>query len=170
MLHIYRGFADAPGYRTIDTIKAGLLGATGLSFDRPTYLTWKDLLEQGNIVAGTPSQVTEQLEHLIKSLRVGHLMVLSQFGSIPHELAMRNIELMATKVLPNLRHIWEGEWEDYWWPKPLADRQAPAPVLGWRATRDGRRTANARLQQGQAQGEGELPTPTIGRGAGGEGV
>ncbi|MBA2450737.1 MAG: LLM class flavin-dependent oxidoreductase [Chloroflexi bacterium] len=132
MLHIYRGFADAPGYRTVETIKAGLLGATGLSFDRPSYLTWKDLLEQGNIVAGTPSQVTEQLEHLIGSLRVGHLMVLNQFGSLPHELAMRNIELTATRVLPNLRHIW-SEWEDHWWPKPLRERQAPAPVLGWRA-------------------------------------
>ena len=77
---------------------------------------------------------------------------------------------MATRVLPNLRHIWESEWEDHWWPKPLPERQAPAPVLGRRATRDGRRTANARPQQGQAQGEGDLPSPTIGRGAGGEGV
>ena len=59
-------------------------------------------------------------------------MLLNQFGSIPHELAMRNIELTATKVLPNLRHIW-SEWEDQWWPKPLAERLAPAPVLGWRA-------------------------------------
>jgi hypothetical protein len=128
MLHYYPGFTNAPGYRTLDTIKAGLLGITGNSFDRPSQLSWKDLLEQGNIVAGTPSQVTEQLEHLIKSLRVGHLMVLNQFGSIPHELAMRNIELMATRVLPNLRHLW-SEWEDRWWPKPLAERRRPAAVL-----------------------------------------
>ena len=161
MLHVYRGFADAPGYRSLETVEASLRGATGLSFDRPTRLSWQDLLDQGNVIAGTPDQVTEQLEHLIKSLRVGHLMLLNQFGSIPHELAMRNIELMATRVLPNLRHIWEGEWEDHWWPKPLADRQAPAPVLGWRATRDGRQIANA-LTPG--------PSPTIGRGAGGEGV
>ena len=77
--------------------------------------------------------IRQQMEHLIKSLRVGHLMILNQFGSIPHELAMRNIELMATKVLPNLRPIWEGEWQDHWWPQPLSQRQAPAPVLGWRA-------------------------------------
>jgi alkanesulfonate monooxygenase SsuD/methylene tetrahydromethanopterin reductase-like flavin-dependent oxidoreductase (luciferase family) len=129
MLHVYPGFADAPGYRTTATIKAGLLGVTGLSFDRPSRLSWKDLLDQGNIIAGTPSQVTEQLEHLIKSLRVGHLMLLNQFGSIPHELAMRNIELTATRVLPNLRQIW-SEWEDHWWPKPLAERQPAAAVRG----------------------------------------
>ena len=130
MLHIYPGFSDAPGYRTLDTIKAGLLGVTGMSFDRPPYMTWKDLQENGNIVAGTPAQVAEQLEHLIKCLRVGHLMILNQFGSLPHETAMRNIELTATRVLPRLRPIW-SEWEDHWWPTPLRERQAPAAVLGW---------------------------------------
>ena len=61
------------------------------------------------VVAGTPSQVTEQLEDLIKSMRIGHLMVLNQIGSMPHDLAMENIRLTATKVLPNLRHIWRGQ-------------------------------------------------------------
>jgi hypothetical protein len=29
-------------------------------------------------------------------------------------------------VLPNLRNIWEGEWEDKWWIKPLpSGRRAP---------------------------------------------
>ncbi len=129
MLHYHPGFTDAPGYRTLETVKATLQGTTGSSMDRPAKLSWNDLLNQGNIVAGTPSQVVEQLEHVIKSLRVGHLMVLNQFGSLPHALAKRNIELTATKVLPNLRHIW-SEWEDHWWPKPLRERQAPAPVLG----------------------------------------
>jgi hypothetical protein len=31
-------------------------------------------------------------------------------------------------VLPNLRHIWEGEWEDKWWPKPMSNPQVPAPL------------------------------------------
>jgi len=131
MLHIYPGFADAPGYRTLDTIKMGLLGQTTKFSDRPSRLSWKDLLEQGNIIAGTPSQVTEQLEHVIKDLHVGHLMLLNQFGSIPHDLAMENIRLMGEKVLPKLRHIWDGQWEDKWWPKPLAQRRAPAEIRDW---------------------------------------
>ena len=60
-------------------------------------------------MAGTPSQVTEQLEHVIKDLHIGHLMVLNQFGSIPHDLAMDNIKLMGEKVLPKLQHIWDGQ-------------------------------------------------------------
>ena len=131
MLHIYPGFADAPGYRTLDTIKMGLLGQTTKFSDRPARLCWKDLLDQGNIIAGTPSQVAEQLEHVIKDLHVGHLMLLNQFGSIPHDLAMENIRLMGEKVLPKLRHIWDGQWEDQWWPKPLAQRRAPAEIRDW---------------------------------------
>jgi alkanesulfonate monooxygenase SsuD/methylene tetrahydromethanopterin reductase-like flavin-dependent oxidoreductase (luciferase family) len=134
MLHIDPGFSDAPGYRTIDTIKAGLLGQTTRFGERPPQMTWKDLLQQGNIIAGTPKQVTEQLEHVIKDLHIGHLMVLNQFGSIPHDLAMDNIKITAEKVLPNLRNIWQGEWEDKWWINPIASPQAPAALRGPLAT------------------------------------
>ncbi len=128
MLHVYPGFGDAPGYRTVDTIKAGLMGQVGRFGDRPPKMTWKDLLAQGNIVAGTPKQVTEQLEQVTKDLHIGHLMVLNQFGSIPHDLAMENIRNTSEKVLPNLRHIWEGEWEDKWWIHPASGIQSPGPI------------------------------------------
>ena len=128
MLHVWPGFADAPGYRTLKTVEAGLLQQTTQFGQRPAKMSWKDLLEQGNIVAGTPKQVSEQLEAVAKDLRIGHLMVLNQFGSIPHELAKQNIHKTATEVLPNLRHIWEGEWEDKWWPKPLSNPRMPAPL------------------------------------------
>ncbi|HEY7467254.1 MAG TPA: LLM class flavin-dependent oxidoreductase [Dehalococcoidia bacterium] len=118
MLHVYPGFQDAPGYRTLATIKAGLLGQTGRFGDRPSVQTWKELVANGNIVAGTPSQVAEQLESLIRDLHIGHLMVLCQFGSIPHELAKANIRRVAAEVVPKLRHIWQGEWQDHWWIRP----------------------------------------------------
>jgi alkanesulfonate monooxygenase SsuD/methylene tetrahydromethanopterin reductase-like flavin-dependent oxidoreductase (luciferase family) len=128
MLHVYPGFADAPGYRTVETIRAGLMGQTTRFGDRPPKLSWPDLREQGNIVAGTPKQVTEQLEQVIKDLHIGHLMLLNQFGSIPHDLAMQNIHLTATKVVPNLRRIWDEAWVDDWWIHPIADPQVPAPI------------------------------------------
>ncbi|MDZ7728107.1 MAG: LLM class flavin-dependent oxidoreductase [Dehalococcoidia bacterium] len=128
MLHVYPGFGDAPGYRTLATVEAGLLQQTTQFGQRPAALGWKDLLEQGNIVAGTPKQVTEQLEQVIKDLHIGHLMVLNQFGSIPHELALENIQKTAQEVLPNLRDIWKGQWEDKWWPQPMANPQMPASI------------------------------------------
>jgi hypothetical protein len=68
------------------------------------------------------------LEHVIKDLHIGHLMVLNQFGSIPHDLAMDNITLMGEKVLPKLRHIWDGQHEDRWWIKPLETRRQVSPL------------------------------------------
>ena len=32
--------------------------------------------------------MTEQLEQVVKDLHIGHLMLLNQVGSVPHELAM----------------------------------------------------------------------------------
>ena len=125
MLHIYPGFSDAPGYRTIDTIKAGLLAQTS-SFGRAgaEYATWAQLLEQGNVIAGTPAQVTEQLESVVKDLHIGHLMLLNQIGSMPHEMAKENIRRTAQEVVPNLRHIWDDkpEYVDNWWPSGAITR------------------------------------------------
>jgi alkanesulfonate monooxygenase SsuD/methylene tetrahydromethanopterin reductase-like flavin-dependent oxidoreductase (luciferase family) len=129
MLHIYPGFQDAPGYRTLETIRRGLLGQTTRFGDRPPMLSWNDLTSQGNIIAGTPSQVVEQLEHVIKDLRVGHLMLLNQFGSLPHDLAMRNIRLTTERVLPKLRHLWDDRWTDNWWIKRSPERRAMPDLL-----------------------------------------
>jgi alkanesulfonate monooxygenase SsuD/methylene tetrahydromethanopterin reductase-like flavin-dependent oxidoreductase (luciferase family) len=124
MLHVWPGYQDAPGYRSIDTIKASLTGGTA-ALGEPSVsrgLSWKDLVAGGNVVAGTPAQVAEELEHMTHSLHVGHLMLLNQIGSMPHDLALENIRLTATEVLPKLRHIWDGEWEDKWWIRPLDAR------------------------------------------------
>ena len=126
MLHTYPGYTDAPGYRTVESIRAGLLAqTTGFGREDDAPLTWNDIIERGNVVAGTPRQVTEQLEQVIKDLHVGHLMILNQFGSIPHDLAMENIKKMATQVAPNLRHMW-SEYEDHWWPQGAIVRQPAA--------------------------------------------
>ncbi|MFP6570510.1 MAG: LLM class flavin-dependent oxidoreductase [Dehalococcoidia bacterium] len=126
MLHIYPGFADPPGYRTADTIKAGLLSQT-TSFGRGSAkeLTFDEFREAGNVVAGTPSQVTEQLREIAKDLHIGHLMLLNQFGSIPHELAKENIRRTAQEVVPNLRDMW-SEYEDHWWPQNAIVREGTA--------------------------------------------
>ena len=117
MLHIYPGFADPPGYRTIDTIRAGLMAQTP-SFGRAGQeeSTFDELRDAGNVVAGTPGQVADQLEQVINDLRIGHLMILNQFGSIPHDLAKENIRRTAQEVVPKLRHLWP-EYEDHWWPQ-----------------------------------------------------
>jgi alkanesulfonate monooxygenase SsuD/methylene tetrahydromethanopterin reductase-like flavin-dependent oxidoreductase (luciferase family) len=121
-LFIYRGFADVPGYRSRRAIEEGL-AQQGFGVVQRTSnqgpVTWKDRLAVGAVVAGTPERVTEQLCVACSSLGVGHLMLLMQLGNLPRDRTMRNIGLMAEKVLPNLQDLW-SEWEDKWWITPLA--------------------------------------------------
>ena len=76
------------------------------------------------MIAGTPAQVTEQLESVVKDLHIGHLMLLNQIGSMPHEMAKENIRRTAQEVVPNLRHIWDDkpEYVDNWWPSGAITR------------------------------------------------
>jgi alkanesulfonate monooxygenase SsuD/methylene tetrahydromethanopterin reductase-like flavin-dependent oxidoreductase (luciferase family) len=82
-------------------------------------LTWKDMLEQGYVIGGSPATVRDRLEYAIKELHTGHLMVLCQFGSMPPELTRQNTELFAREVMPHVRPLF-NEWEDRWWPHPMA--------------------------------------------------
>jgi hypothetical protein len=102
------------------TLRAGFVPQVG---DRPAQLrsklSWKDMLEQGYVIGGSPATVRERLEYAIKELHTGHLMVLCQFGSMPPELARQNTALFAKEVAPHVRPLY-NEWEDRWWPQPLA--------------------------------------------------
>jgi hypothetical protein len=35
------------------------------------------------------------------------------------DLTFHNTRLFAEKVLPQLHDLFDAEWEDRWWPKPL---------------------------------------------------
>lgn len=125
--HIYRGFTDAPGYRTEKAIASGLAsqGFARENSGLQTPLTWKDRVAQGAIVVGSPSQVTEQLREVSKDLGVGHLMCLLQLGNLGRDATMRNVKLFGEQVLPHLRDV-HSEWEDRWWIHPLASQTRPA--------------------------------------------
>jgi alkanesulfonate monooxygenase SsuD/methylene tetrahydromethanopterin reductase-like flavin-dependent oxidoreductase (luciferase family) len=121
-LHVYPGFADAPGYRTIKTIQSGALSQYG----RPqgfTELTWKDLIEGGHVIAGSPETVRQRIEDLAKGLNVGNLFCLMHVGNMPAEKCMYSTKLFAEKVMPKLRNVFpEFASDDRFWCKPIANR------------------------------------------------
>ena len=127
-LHVWNGWAEAPGYRTIASVKAGLRAQVGRAASAfRSNLTWPQMIEQGYVIAGSPATVRDLLREAIVSLRVGQLMLLMQFGDMPKELALHNTELFAREVMPHLKGMW-SEYEDHWFPKPLARRAQPAPI------------------------------------------
>jgi len=123
-LHVYPGFADAPGYRTIKTIQKGVLS----QYARPVgglfpELPWKELVDGGYIVAGSPETVRQRMEDLIRQLRVGNVFCLLHIGDMPKEKCMYSTRLFAEKVMPHLRNIFsEYADDDRFWSKPLAKR------------------------------------------------
>ncbi len=129
MLRIYPPFAEAPGYRSMTSMKKSSRVQAGKESARVAQeMKWQDFVDKGHIIAGSPATVREQLTEAIKLLRVGHLMVLLHIGSMPDEIARKNTELFAKEVLPAVKSLWD-EYDDPWWPQAVG-RQSVAPVGG----------------------------------------
>jgi alkanesulfonate monooxygenase SsuD/methylene tetrahydromethanopterin reductase-like flavin-dependent oxidoreductase (luciferase family) len=130
-LHIYPGFAEPPGYRTIKTIKSGKLSQMTENFQKLfSTLTWKDLVEGGYIIAGSPATVREQMEHMIKEMRLGNVFCLFHTGNMPDWKTRHSSQLFAEKVMPHLQKLWpEYDGDDRWWIKPYDERTDPATSM-----------------------------------------
>lgn len=146
-LHVYAGYADPPGYKTPNTVRAGVEGMVeraareataraeaskqaakkGPLSAGPNQMSFEDMVEKGYVVLGDPTQVTEKLEELCVNLNIGHLMALAHFGNMGKDLVKYNLKLIGEKVLPELRGLFEDEWEDRWWPTPMAAEQRQRP-------------------------------------------
>jgi alkanesulfonate monooxygenase SsuD/methylene tetrahydromethanopterin reductase-like flavin-dependent oxidoreductase (luciferase family) len=126
-LHLYPGTSEAPGYRSEASLRAGIVSQFGnttqnMGIDK----SWKQLVDEGYILAGSPETVRQQIEELAKTLRVGHVLLGCQIGSAPAELVNRATRLAGEQILPKLRHLY-ADYEDRWWPKALpAARRAKA--------------------------------------------
>jgi len=122
-LHVYPGFADAPGYRTIKTIQSGALSQYAPPRGGYATLSWKDLVEGGHVIAGSPETVRQRMEELCKGLNVGNIFCLMHVGNMPADKCMYSTKLFAEKVMPKLRGMFP-DWADdnRFWTAPLDKR------------------------------------------------
>ena len=127
-LHVFPGFADAPGYRTIKTMQKGILNQYA-----PTKIfeevPWGELIESGRVIAGSPETVRQRMEDLIKGLRVGNVFCLMQMGDMPKDKVQHSTRLFAEQVMPKLRNVFpEYANDSRFWCHPLAKRVTPAAL------------------------------------------
>lgn len=125
-LHVYPGFADAPGYRTVKTLKANVTSQmTAAAVGQVTSLSWQEIVDQGYVIAGSPDTVTEKMKELIHGLRVGNIFCLIHVGNMPQDKCERSSRLFAEEVMPRLKDEWP-DWrdDDRFWIHPL-DHHAP---------------------------------------------
>ncbi len=141
----FPGWSEAPGWRTERGIREQ--AERRLADQQPCQTrtpsrtpsrmpTWEQRIASGSLAAGSAETVTEQLEHLLTTVRAGHLVGVFQVGSMPHDLTLRSTRLFATRVIPRLRHLW-GDYADYWSPRPFGSSGD--------ATRPERHSASSRL-------------------------
>jgi len=128
LLHVPPGLLAPPGqsdYRSmLNLFTSNMLEFSDMSTELKP-LRARDMIQRGFAVVGSPATVRDQLTGMARRLNVGHLMPVLQFGSMPHEMAMRNIELFAAGVLPSLQRLFpEDEFENRWWPKRLTKTAA----------------------------------------------
>jgi len=133
-LHVFPGFSDAPGYRTVRTIQHGALTQLGAAQQRRfAELTWADLVEGGYVIAGSPDTVRERMEDMIRTLRIGTVFCLMHNGNQPDWKTRLSSQLFAEKVMPKLRDMWpEHEGDNRWWCTPMEGRVDPLDTVGGR--------------------------------------
>lgn len=131
-MHIPVQYVGTPGHQDYASLAKAWRSGTQMkmietieSFKKFRY---RDFVDRDIVIAGSPATVRDKLADAVRNLRVGNLMVLMHIGSMDHELTKKNIRLFATEVLPALSPIWEGEWENHWWPRKLRAKRQPATV------------------------------------------
>ncbi len=133
-LHVYPGFADAPGYRTIKTLKANVTSQmTRAAVGDVSSMSWDQLVNQGYVIAGSPDTVVEKMKEMITGLRVGNIFCLIHVGDMPKDKCMRSTKLFAEEVMPRLRNMWpEHATDDRYWIHPVthAARDAVPSIAG----------------------------------------
>ena len=123
-------YQQIPGCLEYEGMRSALRGTIRSSINL-RELKAKDFFERGFVVVGSPKTVREKLLDGVKRLRIGHLLTLLHFGSMPTDVCKANIDLFAREVLPHLAPLWDDKYEDRWWPERLRAKRpaAVAPAM-----------------------------------------
>jgi alkanesulfonate monooxygenase SsuD/methylene tetrahydromethanopterin reductase-like flavin-dependent oxidoreductase (luciferase family) len=72
-------------------------------------LNYEKAVENFQLVVGTPKTVIPKLRHILEELRIGHLIIWGNDGTIGHEDTIRNMRMLGQEVIPALRQIAKEE-------------------------------------------------------------
>jgi len=131
-MHILPEYNPVPGhqdYRSLVNSVKNLNPMLNDMMNRIPDWKYKDFVDNGFVISGSPKTVTQKLMDAVKSLRVGNLMVLLHIGSMPHDLTLKNIELFCREVFPHFRGMWDDQWENKWWPTTLSEKEKARKAL-----------------------------------------
>ncbi len=132
-LHVDPRWVVPPGYMTEATIRARVqsqmqlaarVSAGGGPSIKQNAGDWRGIIDNGCVLIGDPDEVADKLREIAIDLGVGHLMLLMQFGNMSKELTKYNTRVFAERVMPQIKHLFDDQWEDRWWTQALPAGQA----------------------------------------------
>ena len=88
-----------PGYLSLDP----LVQQARLDKIKSRQRSFEELVEDGFVVLGSPATVAKKLRAYQEEMGFGIFCALLHFGTLPHDLTMRNLELFAKEVMPQVR-------------------------------------------------------------------
>ena len=91
-----------PGYTSITSIKGYLKTRENMSLGE-VRLTVDDLIASGTAIVGNPDTVRKAIEGMREQTGFDILIGMFQFGVLTNDLARKNLDLFAAKVMPRLR-------------------------------------------------------------------
>lgn len=94
-----------PGYSSLESMKGIAKAKAQITGD----ITLETAVDMGMFFCGSAATVREQIGAAWRDIRVGHLLAMLQFGTLPAELTERNMRLFAGEVMPWLRQLSGGE-------------------------------------------------------------
>ena len=117
--HVAPEFGNPPGIISEATLRK-MFELSGVSdeelwdFSAPGF---DELVEKSFVIAGSYDSVGEQLEALARRTNVGNLVTVTSYGNMPKDVADAHTREVGAKVLPQIRGLFEDEWEHRWWPE-----------------------------------------------------
>ena len=89
-----------PGYLSLASMQGVMQAKRALSTGNQTI---EDMMEKGVFLCGSPATLREKLEKYQAEIGFGYLLPAMQFGTLPHELVRKSVEMFAKEVIPHFR-------------------------------------------------------------------
>jgi alkanesulfonate monooxygenase SsuD/methylene tetrahydromethanopterin reductase-like flavin-dependent oxidoreductase (luciferase family) len=90
-----------PGYTSVASMKAMLSG--GYRSKPPSELTYREMIDEGMAIVGSPDTVVAGLEELSEELGAGQVVMMADAGSMPEWMSAKNTMMFAQEVMPHFR-------------------------------------------------------------------
>jgi alkanesulfonate monooxygenase SsuD/methylene tetrahydromethanopterin reductase-like flavin-dependent oxidoreductase (luciferase family) len=91
-----------PGHVSMSSLRGMMAG--GYRSSDPSKLTWKELVDSGSVIAGSPETVRQRLADIMGEMGAGRVIVAGPF-TLPAWMQRKTMTLFAEEVIPHFRPI-----------------------------------------------------------------